>query len=200
MADLIQQFVRDYGVLAIALLMLAETVFPPIPSEVIMPLAGLQAANGQTALIPAILAGTAGAMAGNILWYEVARCLGHDRLRRFVDRHGRWLTLDWKSVEKADRLFDRWSIWFVLIGRLIPTLRSLVSIPAGLFGMARAPFLICTAIGTLVWTGALAWAGYALGEQSDRIGSWLSYASNGIIALLAAWYILRVITWRKHPR
>src|SRR5688500_20187079 len=111
--------------------MMLETVFPPIPSEVIMPVAGLRAADGPMSLFGVIASGTAGAMVGNIFWYLVARWVGFKRFCPFIERHGRWLTMDYYDVERAERLLGRIGTVVVAIGRLIPSIRSVVWIQAG---------------------------------------------------------------------
>jgi membrane protein DedA with SNARE-associated domain len=196
MAEWIVDLIGRGGYAGVALLMFLETVFPPIPSEVIMSLAGVNAAKGTLSLPLVIAAGTAGAMTGNVVWFVIARALGIDRLRPFVQRFGRLLTLDWAEVERADHFFDRWDRWFVCFGRMMPTIRSLVSVPAGLFGMRWAPFLLWSTIGTAGWTGALATAGYLLGRNVDHIERYLGPASTAIIVALVLWYLYRVITWK----
>jgi membrane protein DedA with SNARE-associated domain len=125
----------------VGLLMLLETVFPPIPSEVIMTVAGVSAARGNMNLGGTIAAGTAGAMLGNWMWYWLAIKFGEARMRRFIDRYSRWLTLDWAEIERGQALFRKHGSIIVLVARMLPTLRSLISIPAGLFGMSLARFL-----------------------------------------------------------
>ncbi|WP_156678545.1 DedA family protein [Sphingomonas profundi] len=196
MADIVRQWIEQSGYLGVALLMFLETVFPPIPSEVIMPLSGLQAQRGTMSLAGVIAAGTAGAMLGNILWYVAARWLGIDRFRPLVERFGRLLTLDWREVQRADDFFDRWEKWFVCLGRMMPTIRSLVSVPAGLFGMRPVPFVLWSTLGTTGWTGALASAGYLLGRNWRDVDAWLGPLSTGIMLVLLAWYLFRVATWK----
>src|SRR5215217_6135205 len=128
--DWIVRLIEQSGYLGIAFLMFLETLFPPLPSEVIMPVAGVAVGKGQMSAAGVIASGTAGAMLGNIIWYLAARALGHDRLQPFVRKYGRWLTVSWSDLERAHRWFDRHGVAFVLTGRLIPTIRSLVSIPA----------------------------------------------------------------------
>lgn len=198
MADWIRTWIEQSGHLGVALMMLLETVFPPVPSEIIMPLAGLQAERGSLTLWGAILAGTAGAMVGNYGWYLLARGIGIERFEPLVRRHGRFFTMTWKEVDRADRLFDRYNRWFVLFGRLVPTIRSLVSIPAGLFGMRTLPFLFWSTLGTLAWSSMLAGAGYALGDDYGMIGRYLNPVSNVILALLVGGYLYRVVTWKRH--
>ena len=200
MADWVRQLIEAGGYAGVAFLMFLETVFPPIPSEIIMSLSGLQAQRGTMTLWGAILCGTAGAMAGNVVWYYVARWLGIERFRPLVDRFGRFLTLDWREVERADQFFDRWDRWFVCIGRMVPTIRSLVSVPAGLFGMPLVPFLIWSTLGTAGWTAALATAGYLLGQNYSDVDKYLGPASTAVIGILLAWYVFRVITWKPRTR
>lgn len=199
MADWVRELIEQSGYLGVALMMFLETVFPPIPSEVIMSLSGLQAARGTMTLWGAILSGTFGAMVGNIFWYWIARALGVERFHPFIDRFGRYLTLDWKEVQRADHFFDRYDDWFVCIGRMVPTIRSLVSIPAGLFGMPWGPFLLWSTIGTLGWTTILATAGYLLGSHYADVDRYLGPVSTGVIAILVLWYLFRVVTWKPRP-
>ena len=196
MADWVRQLIEAGGYAGVAFLMFLETVFPPIPSEIIMSLSGLQAQRGSMTLWGVILCGTAGAMAGNVIWYYVARMLGIDRFRPLVDRFGRFLTMDWREVERADHFFDRWDRWFVCIGRVVPTIRSLVSVPAGLFGMPLLPFILWSTVGTAGWTSALAIAGYLLGQNYADVDKYLGPASTAVIGALLLWYLYRVITWK----
>lgn len=196
MADFVRQWIESAGYWGVAFLMFLETVFPPIPSEVIMSLSGLQAQRGTMTLWGAILAGTCGAMAGNTVWYVIARALGVDRFRPIVERFGRVLTLDWKEVARADSFFDRYDRWFVCFGRMVPTIRSLVSVPAGLFGMPLVPFLVWSTLGTLGWTAALATAGFVLGRNYEDVDKYLGPVSTGVIVVLVLWYLFRVITWK----
>jgi membrane protein DedA with SNARE-associated domain len=196
MADLIIQTLTTTGYLGVALLMFLENVFPPIPSELIMPFAGFTAGNGQLGLIGVILAGTTGSMAGAYVWYWLAFRFGKERLKRFADRHGRWLTLTGQDIEQADAWFDRHCGKAVLLGRLVPTVRTLISVPAGLSGMSNRRFLIYTGIGTALWTSVLALAGYALGDRYGDIGHWIEPISNVIVALIVVTWLYRVITWR----
>ena len=123
MSDWILRFVEETGYLGVAMLMFIETVFPPIPSEVIMSIAGMHAGQGKMSLPLVIAVGTTGAMVGNYFWYLVARVIGIDRLRTMIERYGRWLTLDWPEVERARVMFDRYGGIFVCLGRMLPTLR-----------------------------------------------------------------------------
>jgi membrane protein DedA with SNARE-associated domain len=194
MSDWVVRLIEQSGYLGVGFLMFLETIFPPIPSEVIMPVAGVASAEGKMGFIPAVAAGTAGAMLGNTVWYLAARALGHDRLRPIIRRHGKWLTVSWKDVERAHRWFDAHGIMFVFLGRLIPTVRSLVSIPAGLLDMRFRNFLFASTFGTMTWTTLLAGAGYKLGENFEDVGRFLGPVSNAVLIILVSAYVWRLVT------
>jgi membrane protein DedA with SNARE-associated domain len=197
MGDWIVRLIEQSGYLGIGFLMFLETVFPPIPSEVIMPIAGVAAAQGKLEIGGVIASGTAGAMLGNIFWYLAARALGVERLKPFVARYGRWLTLDWKEIERAEHWFARFGTFFVFMGRLLPTVRSLVSVPAGLLRMRFKSFFIASTVGTAGWTAILAMAGYKLQQNVADVDKIIGPISNAILAVLAAGYVLRL--WRFRP-
>lgn len=184
----------------VALLMLLETVFPPIPSEIIMTVAGVSSARGNMNLAGTIAAGTVGAMLGNWIWYWVAIKFGEARMHIFIDRYSRWLTLDWDEVERGQSLFRKHGSIIVLVARMLPTLRSLISIPAGLFGMTFRRFMIFSTIGTAGWTAALACAGYFLGSQFDDVEKWLGPVSTLVIAGIVLTYVWRLLRWKAKPR
>ncbi|MBO9379581.1 DedA family protein [Sphingomonas histidinilytica] len=196
MTDWVQQLIADGGYLGLFLLMFGETIFPPIPSEVIMSMAGLQAAKGSMLLPVAIAAGSAGAMLGNIAWYLAARRLGLDRLRPLVERHGRWLTMDWAEVDRGERWFMRHGYLFVCLGRMLPTARSLISVPAGLMRMRFVPFVLWSSVGTFGWSTMLAVGGWILGTRFAAMEAWLGIASTLLLVVLAAFYLWRVLTWK----
>lgn len=200
MSDWVFELIDRGGYLGVALLMFLETVFPPIPSEVIMPIAGLRAAQGPMNLPGVIAAGTAGAMLGNFFWYAAARVIGLARFRPLIERHGRWLTMDWGDVERAEALFGRFGGWLVGVGRMMPTIRSIVSVPAGLLNMRLRSFLIWSTIGTAAWSAGLAIAGYLLGRRFGQIEQVIGPLSTAVIALVVLTYVWRQATWRRrHP-
>jgi membrane protein DedA with SNARE-associated domain len=155
------------------------------------------AAQGKLEIGGVIASGTAGAMLGNIFWYLAARALGVERLKPFVARYGRWLTLDWKEIERAEHWFARFGTFFVFMGRLLPTVRSLVSVPAGLLRMRFKSFFIASTVGTAGWTAILAMAGYKLQQNVADVDKIIGPISNAILAVLAAGYVLRL--WRFRP-
>ena len=200
MTDWVFRLIDTTGYVGVFLLMFLETVFPPIPSEVIMPVAGLRAAQGPLNLAGVIGAGSAGAMVGNFFLYLLARVIGMKRFHPFINRHGRWLTMDWGDVEKAERLFGRFGGVVVGIGRVLPTVRSVVSIPAGLLHMRLKTFLIWSTVGTVAWSSGLAVAGFLLGRRFDRIEEVVGPLSTVVIGAIVLMYVWRQLTWRRrHP-
>lgn len=199
MGDWVVRLIEQSGYLGVAFLMFAETVFPPIPSEIIMSFAGVYAAKGAMTLPGVIACGTGGAMLGNLFWYLLARALGLDRFRPLVDRFGRWITMDWPEVQRGEAWFRRHDAAFVCLARMMPTIRSLVSIPAGLAKMSLRRFLFWSTVGTAGWTSLLAVAGYSLGQRYADIEEYMGPFSTTVILLLVGWYAWRVITWRPRP-
>ncbi len=196
MSDLITGF-EKMGSLGIALLMVAENVFPPIPSELIMPLAGFSAARGEFNLMIVIIAGSTGSLLGALLWYYIGRKIGAERLERWAAKHGRWLTLSPKEVEQSCAWFNRHGGKAVFIGRLIPAVRTLISVPAGIAGMPLGSFLLYSAAGTILWTALLATAGYLLESQYDKVAHWMNPFSNVVIGLIILGYLYRVLSFRR---
>ncbi|SIS93845.1 membrane protein DedA, SNARE-associated domain [Roseivivax lentus] len=195
MSGWITTFITEYGYWAVAGLMFIENVFPPIPSEIVMPLAGYSASVGDKSLFLMIVAGAVGAIAGAILWYWIGIKIGTAGLRHFAARHGRWLTLTPEDVDRADAWFDAHGHKAVLVGRLIPGVRTLISVPAGLSEMTLRRFLIYTSIGTVIWTAFLAVAGWYLGQHYEVVGRYTGPVSNLVVAVLVLWYLWRVATY-----
>jgi membrane protein DedA with SNARE-associated domain len=196
MVDWLIHFVTIGGLAAVAALMFAENLFPPIPSEVIMPLAGFLAAQGHFDFFGAVAAGTVGALAGAAIWYEIGRAFGEQRLKRWVGRHGRWITLTPADVDKAMTFFRRHGAAAMFFGRLVPAVRTLISIPAGLAGMRKRVFLTFTAAGAALWTLLLASAGYKLGEHYERVAHWIDPVGNAVLLLAGLVYLYRLVTFR----
>lgn len=197
MTDWITRLIEQMGYFGIALLMFLENLFPPLPSEVIMPMAGFTASNGELSIVGVVLAGAIGTLSGALFWYGVARKLGDERLKRWADRHGRWLTLAPDEIERLEKWFEAHSRWAVPLGHLVPGVRTLVSIPAGIFGMSLSRFVLLTVLGAGVWTSALGLAGYALGSRFEEVDRYLGPASTAIMSAILLWYIYRVVTFRR---
>ena len=198
MVEFVSGFMDRLGLVGVGLLMLLENVFPPIPSEVIMPLAGFVARRGEHDVVPTILAGSIGSLLGAIGWYWVGRRIGEDRLRRWVDRHGRWLALSCDDIDRAGDWFRRHKGVAVGLGRLVPGVRTLISLPAGFAGMPLAPFLLWSTLGTMVWTAALVVAGYLLGGAYEKVQGPLNIVSWVVLGVIVALYLWRVI--RHNPK
>ncbi len=181
------------GYLAVAGLMLLENIFPPIPSEVVMPLAGFLAATGELSFLGVLVAGTVGSVAGATFWYWIGLKLGEDRLRRFTERHGRWLTISPEEVDRASDWFRRHGAWAILIGRILPGLRTLISVPAGVARMPLLPFLFYTTLGSVVWIAGLTVLGYLLEAQYERVAGWLDPVSWVVVGALVAVYVWRLV-------
>jgi len=188
---------EEMGSLGIAVLMFAENVFPPIPSELIMPLAGFSAARGELNLMIVIIAGSIGSLLGALLWYYIGRKIGAERLERWAAKHGRWLTLSPNEVEQSCAWFNRHGGKAVFIGRLISAVRTLISVPAGIAGMPLDSFLLYSAAGTILWTALLATAGYLLESQYDKVAHWMNPISNVVIGLVVLGYLYRVVRFRQ---
>lgn len=197
MDDWIIRLVGETGYWGVGLLMLLETVFPPVPSEVIMTVAGVSASRGNMTYAGVVASGTAGAMVGNYLWFWLAIKFGPQRLERFLEKHGRWLTLHWTDVERGQALFAKHGAIIVLVARMLPTFRSLISIPAGIFRMSHRRFLVFSTIGTAGWSAALAGAGYVLGSQFADVEKILGPLSTIIIGLIVVGYFWRLIRWKS---
>ena len=198
MSDWIIGLVRSGGYGGIVFLMTIENVFPPIPSELIMPLAGYLAASDAIALWGAIAAGTLGSVVGAVALYYLGKRLGSEGLKRFADRHGCWLAVSRADIERSEGWFRRHELLAVFVCRLVPGIRSMISIPAGIAKMNLALFLIATTVGSAVWAAVLACAGYWLGRNFSAIEQWIGSVTIAVIGALLAWYLLRV--WRNyHP-
>lgn len=196
MTEFILQLTAWGGYFGIFLLMVLENVFPPIPSEVIMGLGGIAVARGHMAMIPLIVAGTAGTVAGNYFWYAIGRRFGYQRLRPFVDRYGRWLTLDWEHVLQLERFFKRHGQWVVFVFRFMPAFRTMVSLPAGMARMPQGRFLLWTAAGSAIWNTGLAYAGYYLGSNFRELDAYIGPAAVALTVAIVLGYVWRLVRWK----
>ena len=195
MFDWIVNVVKSLGYPGIALLTLLENIVPPIPSELIMPLAGFITTRGDMSFVIAVIAGSFGSLLGAIGWYVVGRRVGERRLRAFVDRHGRWLAVTGSEIDRAARWFNRHGGIAVLIGRLVPGVRTFISVPAGFAGMGAVAFTTYSAVGTIAWTAGLTYAGVILGQNYDAVKSVMGPITWVIIGGVVAWYIYKVATY-----
>ncbi|SEQ24429.1 membrane protein DedA, SNARE-associated domain [Devosia sp. YR412] len=196
MTDWIIQTISELGYLGIFLVMLAESIFPPIPSELIIPFAGFAAANGDLNLFGVLAAATIGAVVGMLPWYYAGRLFGLERVRYLADRFGRVMAFNADEIDMAVGWFKRFGPIIVLFGRLIPLIRTLISIPAGLSRMSLPVFLAASTTGALVWNTFLTMAGFILHEHYEQIEVVLDPLSYIVLALVVVLYLLKVATWK----
>ena len=190
------------GYSAIFAAMFLENLFPPIPSELIMPLGGFYVQQGQLDLLPVVFAGLLGTVLGAFPWYGIGRLINEERIEQWLKRHGRWIGISPEELARSRRWFSRYGTALVFWGRLIPGIRTLISVPAGIELMPLAPFLIWTTVGSLIWTLLLTLAGMVLGEGYSSVELWIEPVSRVVkvglvIALVAGavWLGLRI--WRR---
>lgn len=194
MKDWIVNLIESGGYWGIALLMFLENVFPPIPSELIMPLGGFTASQGKLSLPLVIVAGTIGSVIGQLPLYYLGYFLGKQRLMCLADKHGKWLAVRGDDIDKASSWFGRHGSKAVLLGRLVPGVRSLISIPAGICGMNLPLFLLYSALGMGVWAGVLAYLGHLLGanyEKVERFMGPITYVVLGVIIIGAVVWVVK---------
>ncbi len=197
MTQWIEHTINALGYFGIAFLTFAENLFPPIPSEVIMPLAGFTASRGELSVIGAVVAGSVGSLAGTALYYFLGRAVSEQSLRRWVRAHGKWVAVGEDDVDKAMRWFGRHGHWALLVCRFIPGVRTFISLPAGLCGMAFGEFLAYSLVGVVVWTAALTYAGVALGKNYARVAMYIGPIAWIVVGALAAAFAFLVLRRRK---
>ena len=181
--------VGRFGYAGVALLMAMENVVLPMPSELIMPLAGFVAAEGRLTLFGVITAGTVGSVLGSVPLYVLARAVGEDRLKAWIDAHGRWLMLDASDLERPRRWFDRHGALAVVMSQLVPGIRALIALPAGYARQNAGVFVLASLVGTTIWCAVLAWIGEQLGVHYRAIEKFLGPAGWIIFGGLAAWFV-----------
>ena len=194
MVEFSTNLIASGGLVGVFLLMVLENLFPPIPSEVIMPFAGFAAARGKMSVAGVILAGTLGSIAGNAVWFEAARAFGVLRTRRLAERYGRWVGLGPEEIGKAEGVLRRNGPVAVFLGRFMPGVRTAISVPAGLVELPRGVFYLWTALGTLIWTSGLALGGYLLEDQFHKVADWaepIGFAVLGAVLVAIGWHFWR---------
>ena len=174
------------------LLILLENLIPPIPSEVILPLAGFRARTGALSVFTVWPAATAGSVLGALVLYGLGAWLGYDRLHRLAER--RWFVLaSQKDIERGHQLFDQHGGKVVLLARCVPLVRSIVSIPAGVSAMPLGRFVLLTAIGSGVWNAVFIGLGWVLGENWDHVEGWLGPISYVVVGVLVVGLVILVV-------
>jgi membrane protein DedA with SNARE-associated domain len=195
MTEAVIQLIESMGYLGIAGLMLLEIVFPPIPSEIVMPFAGFAASQGNLTISGVILAGTIGSVVGSLLLYGLGALIHEEKIQRWIEKFGRRIGLHHKDVIHSQQWFDRNGIRAVLIGRVIPGIRSIISLPAGMRRMKIRTFLIYTTIGSTIWNIGLAGSGYLLGDAYAQVEHMLGPISKIVAILLVL--AVGVFFWRR---
>lgn len=191
------------GYPGLAFLVALENVFPPIPSEIILPLAGFNSSQGTMNVFLAIFAATVGSVSGALVLYYVGYVFGEARVRWMVNKWGKWLGFKEEDIDSADIWFDRHGGIAVALCRVVPIVRSLISIPAGLRKMPMVTFALYTAAGSLVWNTVLITAGYILGDNWDHVEEYvgiLQYVVIAVVLAVAGWWIWIRLIKPKSPR
>ena len=194
LAEWAVEVVYQLGYFGIGLLILLENLIPPIPSEVILPLAGYLVSEGRLTFAGVVGAATVGSVLSALLLYALGAWLGEARLRALLSRHGRKVLLKSSDVQRADLWFDRHGGKAVFVGRFIPGIRSIISLPAGLVRMPLGSFILYTTLGSLLWNGVLVFAGWQLGARYEIVAGYverLQYVVVAAVAIGALWFFRR---------
>ncbi|GAA4592614.1 membrane protein DedA with SNARE-associated domain [Actinoplanes octamycinicus] len=198
LAGWVASVIETLGEVGVGLLVALENLIPPIPSEIVLSMAGYLAGEGRVNLVLVWVAATLGALLGALLLYWLGRGLGEERLRRWLDRIP---LVDLDDLDKADRWFERHARAAVLFGRCAPVVRSLISIPAGANRMPVGQFALFTAIGSGVWNALFVGAGYALGshwQDVEKYSHWFDYAMWTFFAGVIGWWVVKKVRGRSH--
>ena len=183
-----------YG--AILLAMFLENLIPPIPSELIMPLGGFYVAQGQLDFLPVVIAGLIGTVIGALPWYGIGRLVNEERLEKWLEKYGRWIGINPQELARSRTWFNRYGVSLVFWGRLVPGIRTLISVPAGVELMPITPFLIWTTAGSLIWTLLLTITGFYLGDNYADIETFITPFSSilkTIIVLIVSGVFINLI-------
>ena len=196
MLEWITNTMNSLGYVGIGLLMFLENLFPPIPSELIMPLAGFTVAQGKMEFAPVVMAGVVGTVLGALPWYYAGKLLGEKRLKSLANRYGKWLGISAKDIDKSKTWFNKHGNTAVLLCRLVPGVRTLISIPAGMSSMPVLPFLVFSTLGTLLWVGLLTYSGYALGNNYHLVEEYIGPVSKIVLVALIVAFVVWVVKRR----
>jgi membrane protein DedA with SNARE-associated domain len=191
------EVISSFGYAGIVFLLFLENVFPPIPSELIIPLAGFLVSTGQFSFFGVIIAGTFGSLLGALPFYFLGKMIKEERLCEWTEKYGRWLTISVQDIDKAKEWFDKYGAWTVFFCRFIPGIRSVISIPAGINRMNPFTFLAASALGMALWTTILMSAGYLLKNNFERVEDYLEPVSYFVLGAILVGYFYRVFKQRK---
>ena len=182
------------GYSAILLAMFLENLIPPIPSELIMPLGGFYVSQGQLDFLPVLLAGLLGTVIGALPWYGIGRLVNEERIEKWLESNGRWIGINPQELARSRKWFNRYGVSLVFWGRLVPGIRTLISVPAGIELMPMTPFLIWTTAGSLIWTFFLTITGFYLGDNYANISTWITPFSSIFKAIIIFILVCTLIT------
>ena len=197
LAGWVLDVIQTMGAVGVAALVALENVFPPLPSEVVLPLAGFLAGQGKLSLAAVLVAATVGSVVGALVLYWAGAALGRERLRRIAERTP---LMDADDVDRAQAWFDRHGRTAVLAGRLVPGVRSLISIPAGVSRMPLLPFLAYTTLGSAAYNAVLVLLGHQLGSRWTSVEKYSDPINYGVYALIALGILVAILRRAKHRR
>ncbi|GGN61721.1 MULTISPECIES: DedA family protein [Oceanobacillus] len=201
MQSWVTYIMEKFGYLGIFLMMTLENLFPPIPSEIVLPFGGFMTTYANLTVIGVMTAATLGSVIGAMILYSIGLLIDVERLERIVARFGHLLRIEKADIRKADTWFDRFGYWTVFFCRMVPLVRSLISIPAGMSNMKFSAFILLTTLGTLIWNALLVAVGVLLGENWEAILGIMDVYSTIVYSLLGAGVILMAFIyikkWRK---
>lgn len=196
----ITEFMEEFGYLGIFLMIALENIFPPIPSEIVLSFGGFMTTKSELTVTGVVIASTLGAVVGAILLYLIGMLLDVERLERIVERWGHILRTEKEHIHKANAWFHRYGIWTVFFCRMVPIVRSLISIPAGMAKMNFLLFLIFTTVGSLIWNMVLVNLGAALGASWSKVLEYMSVYQNIVIVIIGILLVFAVIWYIRHLR
>lgn len=200
MESWITQFIEDFGYIGVFLMIALENIFPPIPSEIILTFGGFMTTSTELTVFGVIVASTLGSVVGGIMLYAIGLLMDVNRLEKIIERWGHILRLTKEDIHKADSWFNRFGIWTVFFCRMIPLIRSLISIPAGMAKMNFLTFLLFTTLGTLIWNTLLVNLGAQFGEAWPTIVQYFDYYSNFIYVIIGLSIVIGIIWLFRRKR
>ena len=200
MESWITSVMEQFGYFGIALLILVENVFPPIPSEVILTFGGFMTTKSELSIFGVVVASTIGSVGGAVILYWIGRILNVERIERIIEKWGKYLRLTKEDVRKADAWFDKYGPWTVFFCRFIPLIRSLISTPAGMSGMNQWLFLVLTTLGTLIWNLVLVLVGAKVGNNWHQIVNYMDVYSNIMYVVIAVSAVIFIIWFIKRKK
>ena len=186
----VEQIISSMGYVGLYLVMFLENVFPPIPSEVVLPLAGSLTLTGRFSVFWITIIGMLGSLTGAFLFYGLGKWLGEPRVRTIIEKYGRYVLLSTNDLDRSLEWFDKYDDWVIFFSRMVPIVRSLISIPAGIASMNITKFSFFTILGTALWSFLLALGGRLLGEQWPLIAEFINTYQNIVLVIAIAAVLL----------